>query len=285
MCRIAAELSKLQDYRTKINEENQKYIESHPEMRSLIDEFVSAAISAKPTDVVKFGSFFFANYKKSEASGPCPVVFAGPSGVGKGTIINKLLERFPALFGFSVSHTTRAPRPGEENGVHYNFVTKEEFEELIERKQFIEHAKVHTNYYGTSIQAVEKVCAASTMSGCSGSVANSLCDSQIRNQNKVCILDIDVQGVQNVKNSTLDFKSLFVAAPSIEELERRLRGRGTETADKIKIRLENALKEIAYSEIEGNFDRIVVNNDVDATFRDIVHILQGWFPELDLYME
>ncbi len=81
-------------------------------MRQLIDEFVSATISAKPTDLVKFGSFFFTNYKKSGESGPCPVVFAGPSGVGKGTLINKLIEKFPNHFEFSVSHTTRAPRPG-----------------------------------------------------------------------------------------------------------------------------------------------------------------------------
>ncbi len=126
-------------------------------MKTLIDEFVSAAISAKPNDLVKFGSFFFSNWKNSGVNGPCPVVIAGPSGVGKGTLINKLLERFPNLFGFSVSHTTRPARPGEEHGVHYIFATREEFEELIERKQFIEHAKVHTNYYGTSIQAVEQV--------------------------------------------------------------------------------------------------------------------------------
>ncbi len=91
--------------------------------------------------------------------------------------------------------------------------------------------------------------------------------------------------MQNVKNSTLDYKSLFVAAPSMEELEKRLVGRGTETADKIKIRLENAIKEVAYSQIEGNFDKIIVNHNVDETFEQLVHILQGWFPELDLYIE
>jgi guanylate kinase len=89
--------------------------------------------------------------------GPKPVVFAGPSGVGKGTVINALMQKFPNAFGFSVSHTTRGPRPGEVDGVHYNFVAKPEMEEAITRGEFIEHANVHTNLYGTSIQAVDKV--------------------------------------------------------------------------------------------------------------------------------
>ena len=147
----------MQDYRSKIGVENQKYIADHPELRTLVDDFVAAAISHKPDDLVKFGAFFFSDLRKNSKLGPCPVVIAGPSGVGKGTLINKLLALFPETFGFSVSHTTRAPRPGEENGVHYNFVTKGEFEQAVEKNDFIEYAKVHTNYYGTSLQAVEKV--------------------------------------------------------------------------------------------------------------------------------
>ena len=178
--RVAAELKKLQDQRHIIAQENKKYIDKHPELATLIDQFVSACISHKPTDIVKFGAHFFNDLRKSAGKGgPCPVVFAGnyslfyclcllepmgvnlklsgPSGVGKGTLVNKLISKFPNFFGFSVSHTTRAPRPGEENGVHYNFVNKTDMEEAIERGDFIEHAKVHTNFYGTSFDAVEKV--------------------------------------------------------------------------------------------------------------------------------
>jgi guanylate kinase len=154
---IAAELQKLQEYRTKIGTENQRYISDHPELRTLVDDFVTAVIAHKPEDLVKFGAFFFNDRRKNHHLGPCPVVIAGPSGVGKGTLINRLIEQFPETFGFSVSHTTRAPRPGEENGVHYNFVTKGEFEQAVEKGDFIEYAKVHTNYYGTSLLAVEKV--------------------------------------------------------------------------------------------------------------------------------
>ena len=88
---------------------------------------------------------------------PSPCVVAGPSGVGKGTIIERLLAKYPQYFGFSVSHTTRGPRPGEVDGQHYNFVTVEAFEEAVGKGEFIEHAKVHTNYYGTSFAAVDKV--------------------------------------------------------------------------------------------------------------------------------
>lgn len=132
-------------------------MESHPELQRLLDDFVTAVITHKPTDLVNFGLYFFNNVRSNGKFGPCPIIIAGPSGVGKGTIINRLMTTYPEIFGFSVSHTTRAPRPGEIDGVHYNFVTKGEFEEAIERGDFVEYAKVHTNFYGTSFQAIEKV--------------------------------------------------------------------------------------------------------------------------------
>lgn len=259
---LANELQKLQLYREQIMEENKTYVESHPELSTLLDEFVSAVMSHKPTDLVKFGYFYFSNLRKNGATGPSPVVIAGPSGVGKGTLIDKLLARFPELFGFSVSHTTRAPRPGEVDGVHYYFVSKEEFEDAVERGDFVEYAKVHTNYYGTSYGAIDKVRAAG----------------------KVCLLDIDIQGVQNVKKSQLDSKYVFIAPPSLKELEARLRGRNTESAEKIKVRLENAVAEIAYSKEAGNFDSVLVNEQVDDSFGRLVRLLQAWFPDLDLYL-
>lgn len=196
----------------------------------------------------------------SSQSETCPLVIAGPSGVGKGTIVKMLMEKYPSAFGFSVSHTTRAPRPGEENGVHYNFVKKEEMEAAISRGEFIEHASVHTNFYGTSIEAVEKV----------------------KSQGKVCILDIDIQGVQSVKKSSLTAKYLFISPPSMADLESRLRGRGTETEEKIQVRMSNATQEMEFGNSPGNFDAIVVNNDLDECFAEIVGILGTWFPSLTL---
>ena len=191
-----------------------------------------------------------------------PILICGPSGVGKGTVIDILMKRCPGSFGFSVSNTTRAPRPGEENGVHYNFVSVSEMEQAIENGEFIEYAKVHSNYYGTTIKAVESV----------------------KSQGKICILDLDTQGVMSVKKSSLDCKYIFIAPPSIEILEQRLRGRGTETEEKIKLRLENAKEELIYgSEEEGNFDLYVVNNDAGSedTATNILSTLQKWFPAMN----
>lgn len=101
---------------------------------------------------------------------------------------------------------------------------------------------------------------------------------------KVCILDIDIQGVQSVKRSTLDCRYLFIKPPTMLDLERRLHGRNTESVEKIKIRLENAVAELEYGEGEGNFDAHIVNIDVEESFREMVAILQKWYPDLDLYL-
>eukprot|EP00523_Entomoneis_sp_CCMP467_P005434 CAMPEP_0168742088 /NCGR_PEP_ID=MMETSP0724-20121128/12856_1 /TAXON_ID=265536 /ORGANISM="Amphiprora sp., Strain CCMP467" /LENGTH=214 /DNA_ID=CAMNT_0008789627 /DNA_START=62 /DNA_END=706 /DNA_ORIENTATION=+ len=188
-----------------------------------------------------------------------PIVFAGPSGVGKGTLIDLLQKRFPNdQFGFSVSHTTRKPREGETDGVHYNFTTVEQIKKDIADGKFIEYAEVHGKYYGTSIAAVESV----------------------QSNGKICILDIDVQGVQKVKLSSLEPYYVFIAPPSKEELEKRLRGRGTETEDAIKTRLGNAAKELEYGQQAGNFDRVFVNADLKQTFEDLADCIKEWYPHL-----
>jgi len=182
------------------------------------------------------------------------VVICGPSGVGKGTLVNQILAEYPENFGFSVSHTTRKPRPGEVNGKHYHFVGKEQMKAEIDAGKFIEHAEVHGNFYGTSIKAVKDV----TQAG------------------KVCVLDIDVQGAEQVKNSELKGKSVFVfiAPPSMEELESRLRGRGTESEEKIKTRLKNANGELAYLSKKGFWTEVFVNDDLEKTYTTLKDFLQ-----------
>lgn len=183
---------------------------------------------------------------------PNALVIAGPSGVGKGTLIAKLRAEYPALFGFSVSHTTRGPRPGEEDGVHYNFTTVDKLLEEVNAGKFIEHAEVHGRHYGTSVAAVEKV----------------------REQGKICILEIDVQGCRSARAKGLQAKYLFVAPPSIESLERRLRGRGTETEEAIVTRLGNAKKELDAKDEKNLFDSILVNDDLEQAYSKLKDLIR-----------
>ncbi|KXN71577.1 guanylate kinase, partial [Conidiobolus coronatus NRRL 28638] len=176
-----------------------------------------------------------------------PIVISGPSGTGKSTLLKKLFEEFPNKFGFSVSHTTRQPRAGEEDGISYNFVSREKMIKEVEEGKFIESAEFSGNMYGTSIEAVRKV----------------------RDAGKICILDIDMQGVISVKKTDLNAKFVFIAPPSVEELEKRLRGRNTETEDSLKKRLEAAKSELAFAETPGNHDRIIVNNDLDVAYNEL----------------
>jgi len=179
---------------------------------------------------------------------PC-LVIAGPSGVGKGTIIKRLRDNHPGVFGFSVSHATRKPRSGEVDGLHYNFVSVEEFERLIEENYFLEHAKVHGNYYGTSFAAIQNVV----------------------DEGRLCILDIDVQGSRSARRAGLKGAYIFVSPPSLEELERRLRGRGSETEESLKKRMETTTFEMAATDEEYMgarlFDSVICNDDLEETVK------------------
>lgn len=200
------------------------------------------------------------------ADGPAPMVVCGPSGVGKSVLIKKLLEVFPGRFGFSVSHTTRGPRPGEEDGVAYHFTDMDTMRREVEEGKFIEHAQVHGNMYGTSREAVEAV----------------------RRSGQICILDIDVQGAKSIHEQGLwsGTRFIFINPPSHEELERRLRGRGTETEDKIQKRLANAMGEIEFSNRVSFFNHKFIldglaGDNIPEDVLDLVLLLQTWYPSLE----
>ncbi|KAF9181270.1 guanylate kinase [Haplosporangium sp. Z 767] len=173
-----------------------------------------------------------------------PIVLSGPSGAGKSTLLKRLFAEYPDKFGFSVSHTTRPPRAGETDGVEYNFVTREEFLAGVERGEFIEHAEFSGNLYGTSVKAVKTV----------------------GEKGRICILDIDMQGVKLVKNTDLNPYYLSVQPPSIEQLEKRLRGRGTESEVDIQGRLAAAQGELDYAKEEGAYDETIINDDLESAY-------------------
>jgi len=196
-----------------------------------------------------------------------PLIICGPSGVGKGTLIDKVRAALPDRFGFSVSHTTRAPRPGEVDGVNYHFTELETMKrETEENGKFIEFAHVHGNMYGTSKSAVEDV----------------------GKQGKICLLDIDVQGVQKVKESGALPKAryVFVKAVDMETLEKRLRGRGTESEEVVEKRMKTAQVEIEFCEKNPSYwDHVLVNDDLAKATREILALLRQWYPSLTQLMK
>jgi guanylate kinase len=176
--------------------------------------------------------------------GPRPLVICGPSGSGKSTLLKRLFKEFPNTFGFSVSHTTRKPRDGEENGVHYHFVSVEEMQAGIENGDFIETAVFSGNMYGTSKKSVENV----------------------QRQGKVCVLDIEIEGVKQIRNTSLNPILVFIEPPSMDELERRLRNRNTESEESLQKRLNTAKIEMEYGTTPGNFDIIIQNKSFKKAY-------------------
>ena len=175
------------------------------------------------------------------------IVISGPSGTGKGTVIGKLRELRGDVC-LSVSVTTRAPRPGETDGVQYYFLTREDFEQRIAQNAFLEHARYVDNYYGTLEAPV----------------------NQKLDEGYDVILEIEVQGAMQVHKKRPDAVMVFIAPPSFEELAARLRGRGTEDEEKVMKRLETAKEELKH---QDEFDYVVVNDEIDRAVEELKGIL------------
>lgn len=176
------------------------------------------------------------------------IIIVAPSGTGKSTLIKKLKAEYPQLLE-SVSFTTRPQRPGEIDGEHYHFVDTQTFEKMKDRGEFLEWAMVHSNYYGTSKKFVEEELS----------------------QGKNLLFDLDVQGTDSFKKYfQSDAHAIFIGPPSVEELERRLRGRGTEKTEVIELRINNARLELKRSQ---DFDYFVCNDDFEKAYTDLKEIV------------
>ena len=170
-------------------------------------------------------------------------MITGPSGVGKGTLIQGLLERCPEL-QLAVSATTRAPRPGEVNGREYHFLSEAEFERRVDRGEFVEHATYAGNRYGTL-------------------------HSELQRPARGIVLEIDLQGARQVREALPSATQIFIAPPSVADLRQRLEGRASDSPEQIARRLEVAGSELAAQE---EFARVVVNEDLDAALEELVEL-------------
>ena len=177
-------------------------------------------------------------------------VISAPSGAGKGTVLKQILELRPEHV-LSVSFTTRSPRTGEKHGESYFFAAREDFEKMIEQDKFLEYAEYVGEYYGTPKEPIY----------------DAIGDG------KSVLLEIEVLGAGQIKEKEPDAVSIFIIPPSLEELERRLRGRGTDSDDKIRTRLERARAEL---EERHSYDHVVVNDDVTRAAQEIISIMDSY---------
>lgn len=176
------------------------------------------------------------------------VVLAGPTAVGKGTLVHRLRERNPEVW-FSISATTRPPRPGEEDGVHYHFVTDEQFSQMIEAGELLEWAVVHGKHrYGTPGGPVDEQLAAGVPA----------------------LLEVDLQGARQVRKTRPDALFVFIEPPSMEELVRRLETRGTESEEERAVRLETARTEMAAA---SEFDVRIVNDEIERAVTELERVV------------
>lgn len=176
-------------------------------------------------------------------------ILSAPSGAGKTSLARALMEQVPGV-EFSISHTTREARAGEQDAVDYYFVGADVFEQMIESDQFLEHARVYGNYYGTAKQAV---------------------NNQLEAGKKV-LLDIDWQGARSVKQAWPAVKSIFISPPSVVELETRLRDRGLDEESVIQQRMQQAVDEISHYD---ECDYVIINGDFDRALQQLIDIVAG----------
>ncbi len=191
----------------------------------------------------------FGRRKKEKEKKGALLVVSGFSGVGKGTVIAKLMKDHPE-YSFSVSATTRSPRPGELDGREYFFIDRETFDQYVKEDRFLEHTEYLDRCYGTLRSYVEDQ----------------------RNQSHSIILDIEVEGALNVKRACPDAKLIYIIPPSAEELMKRLTGRGTESQEQIRGRVMRAVEE---TDVIPQYDYVVVNDEVDTTAEEIHRLAQS----------
>mmetsp|Transcript_23679 Transcript_23679/g.41950 ORF Transcript_23679/g.41950 Transcript_23679/m.41950 type:complete len:266 (-) Transcript_23679:23-820(-) len=249
------EMAVVEQRKQELEDNHSDYLREHPELQDLLNDFLSSVLLSKPENIFTYAREYFSKFNLSPVRTK-PLIILGPSGVGKSTMLTRLMQRFPDAFEFSVSTTTRKLRGAEQHGIHYFFVTREEFQQQVEEGKFLEWAEVHTNLYGTSREAVES----------------------IMTRGKICLMDIDVQGALQIYQKGLDCNYIFIMPPSMAELERRLKARSTEDDSVLRVRLRNAAAEIDTAKSNPSiFKDYLVNEDLEVAEEEFFHKITQYY--------
>lgn len=253
------ELSRLNERKHELKSAHAAYLREHPEVTRMLGDFMSAALLEKPVDVFEFAERHFLEFQP-KMKGHRALIISGPPAVGKKTLIAKMANSYPEAFGFCISHTTRLPRDDEQDGVNFHFVSKEKFNVMLQSGSFIAHTEEDNgDMYGTSVVSI----------------------AAVRSTGKICVLDVNVEAVKKIKNTNITPRYLFVKPPSLDELENRIRDRGTADIDDVDAMLKSAMNDMEYGTRAGNFHKVLLNDDLDECYEELVRVLYEWYPHLE----
>ncbi|KAL4476786.1 hypothetical protein ABPG72_010623 [Tetrahymena utriculariae] len=242
------------DVKAQIKNEHSEYIQKHPELREILNDFLSTVMLEKPQDVYEYAQQYFSyfNIEKDKIL-LRPIIISGPSGAGKGTLVNMIVQQHNDKFQKSISYTSRKPQRGETHGVEYYFVSREEFEKEIAKNSFLEFCVYQGEYYGTHKGKLESI-----IQSC-----------------KIAILEIDVQGAKKVHKEHPEWNFIFLNATNLEELEKRMKAKGSQlTEQQIDERLKIAIKEIDESKKLGFYQNLV-NDDLEECVEQFIKLTKA----------
>ena len=256
---LMEELGKLQKTRETLKEANKNYVGKHPELRTLLDEFSTAVIAEKPSDIIKFGARWFGSLR-SGGVGFAPLIVTGPSGCGKTTFCEMLFKDYPDLFAKPVETTTRLPKKDETDGENFFFVDEMEFDEMKEKGKFVHWWPVMQNFYGLTVEAVEDV----------------------YDDKKICLIETEMENIAYFKSSPLDCKYFFIAPPNLDVLEQRLHASQKYNKVQIEERMEAASKQMDEGMDDTKYDQLVINENKMRSYVDLVSMICSWYPSADI---
>ena len=239
-----------------MNASHNNYISEHPELREILNDFLSAVLLNKPDDVYLFAKEYFHPFNPTPVKDKA-LILCGPFGVGKKTIINYLWEKYGDLFEFVRSYTTRPWKPDDEEGHHYMFISEEDFQKWKNNKEFLETIEWWDYSYATPSAEIDR----------------------IRSENKIPLIEVDFRGANSLRGVPANF--LFVYPPSIKVLRTRLANRSDITEEQFKERIAEAIKEIEYANNAVLFTNRIVNDGLDKTKLQMDTLVQAlYFQEL-----